>query len=45
MKTTIKINGNEYECKVWNGCLSHTIEVGFAKVKYPNRKFLRCGFL
>lgn len=44
MKTTIKMNGNEYECKVWDGYTKNTVEVGFAKVKYPNRKFFRCGF-
>jgi hypothetical protein len=44
MKTIIKTNGKEYECKVWNGVLTGYVEVGIAEIIYPKRKFFKCGF-
>ena len=44
MQTIIKKDGKEYSCKVWNSCLTGYVDIGFAEVKYPNRKICRCGF-
>ena len=44
MQTIIKKDGKEYSCKVWNSCLDGYVDIGFAEVKYPNRKLFRCGF-
>lgn len=44
MKTIIKKDGKEYICKVCDSCLPGYIDIGFAEVKYPKRKFFRCGF-
>lgn len=44
MKTIIKVNGKEYECKVWNGILTGYVDVGIAEIIYPKRKFFKCGF-
>ena len=44
MQTIIKKDGKEYSCKVWNSCLDGYVDIGFAEVKYPNRKICRCGF-
>ena len=43
MQTIIKKDGKEYSCKVWNSCLPGYVDIGFTEVKYPNRKFFRCG--
>ena len=44
MQTIIKKDGKEYSCKVWNSCLTGYVDIGFAEVKYPDRKICRCGF-
>lgn len=45
MKTIVKKDGREFECKLWNGCLTNYIDVGIREVIYPNRKYFKCGFL
>lgn len=45
MKTIVKKDGREFECKLWNGCLENYIDIGIREVIYPNRKYFKCGFL